>query len=245
MPPISELLKSITNRLVAINVGVYFLVQALFAETRSGFELYFWQHPDFQIWQPLSSMFLHGGLSHLAFNMLALWSFGRVLERAWGNQRFLIFYLACGLGAAVIALLVNQFEFQYLTNQLIEAGIATRDIETLLASGQFSEATQTAAGRDALEQFYFLYHTPMVGASGAIYGILVAFALLFPNFKIMLIFLPVPIPAKFFVPVLLLIDLTAGITGISIFGQNIAHFAHLGGALIGFLLVMFWLKANP
>lgn len=242
MPPISELLKSMTNRLVLINVVAFFVVQALFAETRSGFELYFWQHPDFQIWQPLSSMFLHGGLSHLAFNMLALWSFGRVLERAWGNQRFLIFYLSCGIGAAVIALFVNQLEFQYLSQLLVDTGIAARDIDTLLASGQFSEATQTAVGRDVLEQFYFLYHTPMEGASGAIYGVLVAFALLFPKFKIMLIFLPVPIPAKFFVPVLLLIDLTAGITGISIFGQNIAHFAHLGGALIGFLLVRFWMK---
>lgn len=242
MPPISELLQSMTHRLLLVNVLAYIVVQALFAEARSGFELYFWQHPDFQLWQPLSSMFLHGGLSHLAFNMLALWSFGRILERAWGNQRFLIFYLGCGIGAAVIALFVNQLEFQYLSQQLLDAGVAERDIETLLASGQFSEATQAAVGLDLLEQFYFLYHTPMVGASGAIYGVLVAFALLFPNFKIMLIFLPIPIPAKFFVPVLLLIDLTAGITGISIFGQNIAHFAHLGGALIGFIMVKFWMK---
>jgi len=98
--------------------------------------------------------------------------------------------------------------------------------------------------RERLEQYYRLFHTPAVGASGAIYGILTAFALLFPNFKIMLIFIPVPIAAKYFVPVLLLIDLTGGITGVSIFGQNIAHFAHIGGAIVGFLLVKTWLRVR-
>ena len=130
--------------------------------------------------------------------MIALWSFGRVLERVWGNRRFLLFYLVCGIGAAVISMLVDN----------------------LILHTQINGA--------------------MVGASGAIYGILVAFALLFPNFKIMLIFLPVPIAAKYFVPVLLLIDLTAGFTGVSIFGQNIAHFAHVGGAIVGAVLVFWW-----
>jgi len=235
-------MQSMTNRLVAVNVIVFILIEALFAGARTGLELYFWQNSDFYVWQIVTSMFLHGGLGHLAFNMLALWSFGRILERAWGNQRFLIFYMACGVGAAVISLLVNQLEFQMLTTQLTDAGVVSRDINILLESGRFSEATKTAVGSDVLEQFYFLYNTPMIGASGAIYGILVAFALLFPNFKLVLIFLPVPIAAKYFVPVLLLIDLTAGVTGVSIFGQNIAHFAHIGGALVGFLLVKFWMK---
>ena len=95
-----------------------------------------------------------------------------------------------------------------------------------------------------LAELYHLYHAPAVGASGAVYGILVAFAMLFPNFKVMLIFLPIPIAAKYFVPVLLLIDLSAGITGFSIFGAKIAHFAHIGGAIAGFLLVQFWLRKS-
>lgn len=200
MPPINQLLQSMTNRLILITVVVFFLIEMFFASSRTGLELYNWNTERFSPWQLVTYMFLHGGFQHLLFNMIGLWSFGRILERAWGNQRFLIFYIACGVGAAVISQLVDQFVF-----------------------GQ-------------------QYFGAMVGASGAVYGILVAFALLFPNFKIMLIFLPVPIPAKYFVPVLLLIDLTAGITGFSIFGQNIAHFAHIGGAVIGLFLVKFWLR---
>lgn len=187
-----------TNRLVFITVVLYFAMQeGLFAGAITGFEMFGWQDSRFQPWQLLTHMFLHGGVTHLAFNMLALWSFGRILEKVWGVQRFVVFYLVCGLGAALISQLVDQF---------------------------------------VLGPVYGY----TVGASGAIYGLLVAFAMMFPNFKIMLIFLPVPIAAKYFVPVLLLIDLTAGVTGFSIFGQNVAHFAHLGGALMGFLMASYF-----
>ncbi len=192
------LLSSTTNRLVFITVLVNVVVQqALYAGALTGLEMFSWQTRYFQPWQLLTHMFLHGGWAHLAFNMIGLWSFGRVVENVWGAKRFLIFYLVCGVGAAIISQLVDQFVF----NQVYGAS---------------------------------------VGASGAIYGLLVAFALMFPNFKIILIFLPVPIAAKYFVPVLLLIDLSAGFTGFSIFGQNIAHFAHLGGALIGFVMVQIY-----
>jgi membrane associated rhomboid family serine protease len=203
MPSIQELLSSMTNRLVFITVVIYFAVQqGLFAGALTGFEMFGWQTSRFAPWQLLTHMFLHGSISHLAFNMLALWSFGRVLEKVWGVQRFLIFYLVCGIGAAVISQLVDQFIL-----------------------GPVSIYTST------------------VGASGAIYGLLVAFAMMFPNFKIMLIFLPVPIAAKYFVPVILLIDLAAGFTGFSIFGQNIAHFAHLGGAFMGFLMLSYYQRS--
>ncbi len=193
-----------TNRLVFITVVIYFAVQqGLYANAPTGFEMFGWQSPFFKPWQLLTHMFLHGSVSHLAFNMLALWSFGRVLEKVWGIQRFLIFYLACGIGAALISQIVDQFFFGPVSN-----------------------------------------YTRTVGASGAIYGLLVAFAVMFPNFKIMLIFLPVPVAAKHFVPVLLLIDLMAGFTGFSIFGQNIAHFAHLGGALIGFLMLNYYKRSS-
>jgi membrane associated rhomboid family serine protease len=202
MPSIQELLQSMTNRLVFITVVIYFAVQeGLFAKSMTGFELFAWQSRNFEYWQLVSHIFLHGSLSHLAFNMLALWSFGRILEKVWGAQRFVLFYLFCGVGAAIVSQLIDH---------------------------------------------YFLgpVFGYTVGASGAIYGLLVAFAMMFPNFKIMLIFLPVPIAAKHFVPVLLLIDLTAGFTGFSIFGQNIAHFAHLGGALMGFLLVHYYKRSS-
>lgn len=201
MSSIHELLSSMTNRLVFITVVIYFAVQqGLFANALTGFEMFGWQTSRFAPWQLLTHMFLHGSISHLAFNMLALWSFGRILEKVWGVQRFLVFYLVCGIGAAVISQLVDQF---------------------------------------ILGPVYGY----TVGASGAIYGLLVAFAMMFPNFKIMLIFLPVPIAAKYFVPVILLIDLAAGFTGFSIFGQNIAHFAHLGGAFMGFLMVSYYQRS--
>jgi membrane associated rhomboid family serine protease len=195
MQQLKQFFSSTTNRIVAVTVLVYVVLEAVYPNSLSGFELYPSQSGQFKIWQLFSHMFLHGSVTHLAFNMIGLWSFGRVLERVWGGQRFLYFYLICGVCAGIAQLIVTE---------------------------PYSVA---------------------VGASGALYGVLVAFALLFPNFKIMLIFLPVPIPAKYFVPVLLLIDLSAGLTGIAIFGQNIAHFAHLGGAMAGFVLVKTWLKS--
>ncbi len=194
---IKSFLQSTTNQVIAFTVLTHVVVTALFAGAPNVFELYSWNTRYFEFWQPISYMFLHGSLMHLAFNMLGLWFFGQVLERVWSGQRLLIFYLLCGIGAAIISQLIDQFVLQQISGR-------------------------------------------MVGASGAIYGILVAFAMLFPNQKIMLIFLPVPIPAKIFVPILLLIDLTGGITGFSIFGGNIAHFAHIGGAIVGGALCLAW-----
>jgi len=241
---IKELLQSTTNRLVLINVIAFVLIEALFAGARSGLELYFWRHPDFAVWQLISYMFLHGGWSHLAFNMIGLWSFGRILERVWGGQRLLIFYFACGVGAALLHLLVANYEYNALAQQILAAGFTEADIQSLVIQGRDISAGTSAISREVLRDIYAIFNIPSVGASGAVYGILVAFALLFPNFKIALIFLPIPIAAKYFVPVLLLVDLTAGITGISIFGANIAHFAHIGGALVGFAMVQYWLRKN-
>lgn len=237
-------MQSTTNRLVAINIVIFVLIEALFAGARSGFELYFFRHPDFQIWQLLSYMFLHGSFMHLAFNMLALWSFGRLLERVWGGQRFLIFYLVCGVGAAVVHLLVAEYQFQGLSQQILAAGFNELDIENVVSRGRDISAGSELVSREMLQGLYAIYNLPAVGASGAVYGILVAFALLFPDFKLALIFLPIPIAARVFVPILLLIDLTAGVTGVSIFGSNIAHFAHIGGAIFGFFMVQYWLRQS-
>lgn len=245
MPDFSQLLQSTTNRLIAINVAVFIIIEAVFAGQHSGLELFAWNNPQFQFWQIFTSMFLHGGWAHLGFNMLAFWSFGRVLERVWGGQRLLIFYLVCGVGAALLHLAVANYQFDSIYQQLFTAGFSESDIQSVIIQGRDISVGSTAISQSVLQEFYSLYHSPAVGASGAVYGILVAFALLFPNFKVILIFLPIPIAAKYFVPVLLLIDLTAGITGISIFSQNnIAHFAHIGGAVAGFLMVQFWLRQN-
>jgi membrane associated rhomboid family serine protease len=184
-------------------------------------------------------MFLHGGLSHLFFNMFALVSFGSILEREWGTGRFLVFYLLCGLGAGLVQTGVSWYEFSGLHTRLIAAGLSASDISTLLVNGG-GQLPADPAVKATLIELYQVYAVPMLGASGAIYGLLVAFGFLHPNAKLALMFVPVPIAAKFFIPGLLLLDLFSGLTGFSLFGAGIAHYAHLGGALIGFLLMLLW-----
>jgi membrane associated rhomboid family serine protease len=206
--------------------------------------LYFPENENFRYWQPVTNMFMHGGFAHILFNMYALWAFGTPLERLWGDSRFLVFYFLSGIGASIIYLLVNYFQFHSIYDELIQAGASAADIQKLLSTRDVSESLASAE-REKLIQLYDLFHTPAVGASGAIYGVLVAFGMSYPNAKLALIFFPVPIAAKYFIPVLIGLDLFSGVTGVSIFGGGIAHFAHIGGAIIGFLLMWFWRKKEP
>ncbi len=192
-------------------------------------------------WQAVTYMFLHADLGHIFFNMFALVSFGSILEREWGAPRFLIFYFLCGLGAGLIQTGINSFEFNALHERLVAAGMTPANIGVLMETGRGpipSDPTLEAA----LVELYQIYNGRMVGASGAIYGVMVSFGLLHPNAKLALIFVPVPIAAKFFIPVLLALDLFSGVTGFSLFGAGIAHFAHLGGAAIGLVLTLLWRK---
>jgi membrane associated rhomboid family serine protease len=190
-------------------------------------------------WQLVSYMFLHANLGHIFFNMFALVSFGSVLEREWGAARFLIFYFVCGLGAALVQTGVNWQEFQGLHARLVAAGLTPAAISSLLANGS-GDIPSDPAVKTVLTELYLIYASPMLGASGAIYGLLVAFGFLHPNAKLAVMFVPVPIAAKYFIPGLLLLDLFSGVTGFSLFGASIAHYAHLGGAAIGFLLMLLW-----
>jgi membrane associated rhomboid family serine protease len=209
------------------------------------FAFWFPRNEYFAWWQLVTYMFMHGGIAHIFFNMFALVSFGLLLERQWGSGRFLLFYFLCGIGAAVIHSGINWNEYQGIQNQLVEAGLTAPAIETMLSTGRYVVPRNDPAIDAAIQDLYRIYATPMVGASGAIYGLLVGFGILYPNAKLALLFLPVPIAAKFFVPIILGLDLLSGITGFSLFGGGIAHFAHIGGALIGFLLMWHWRKRPP
>jgi membrane associated rhomboid family serine protease len=200
---------------------------------------WFTANPHFALWQAATYMFLHGGVGHIFFNMFALVSFGGLLERQWGTRRFLVFYFLCGVGAALVHNGVNAYHYGVLQERLIAQGLTPDAIRSLLATGSGTIPTG-AEIKTTLVELYQIYAVPMLGASGAIYGVLVAFGLLYPNAKLALMFLPVPIAAKFFVPILLALDLLSGVTGFSLFGGGIAHFAHLGGALIGFILMLVW-----
>lgn len=191
--------------------------------------------------QAVTYMFLHANLGHIFFNMFALLSFGALLEREWGAPRFLIFYFLCGLGAGLIQTGINGYEFNQLYERLVAAGLTPASIDTIVATGRGAIPADPAL-EAALVELYRIYNGWMVGASGAVYGVLVAFGLRHPNAKLALIFVPVPIAAKYFIPALLGLDLLSEFTGFSLFGAGIAHFAHVGGAAIGLLLTVLWRK---
>lgn len=223
------------KHILIINI-LFFVATEIYGEYMYQlFSLWFPKNENFALWQIASHMFMHGGFMHILFNMYALWAFGAPLEQMWGRNKFLFFYLSAGLGAALIHTGVNYYYFNEGYQQLVNAGVADAAINEFLN-------TPTRYMRSDLVSMYEAYNVPAVGASGAIYGILVAFAMMFPNSELFLIFIPFPIKAKYFIPVLIGLDLFSGVTGYSIFGSGIAHFAHVGGALFGFIMMWYWKK---
>lgn len=207
---------------------------------------YVFNSPYFEPYQMVSHFFMHGGMFHIFFNMFALVIFGSVLERVWGPRRFFIFYVSTALGAFITHQLVGYIEVKSIEADLIAAGyndlFALREKIVSLNSGNI-ENFSIIGGTESLVQSYIAgISIPVVGASGAVYGILVGFAYLFPNTQLMLLFPPIPVKAKWLVLFLV---------GIALFnsfqdrpGDNIAHLAHLGGALVGFIIVLFWKKST-
>lgn len=227
------------KHLIIINVILFIAPQLIQGfDLQSMFALYFPENPKFGFWQFATHMFMHGGFAHILFNMYGLWAFGTPLEQMWGRNKFIFFYLSAGLGAGVIYTLVNYYQFNNVYDQLINIGLSATDIQNILNTGSYNNSILETLSETKLNEFYATYHTPAVGASGAVYGILVAFGMSFPNAKLALIFFPVPIAAKYFIPAIILGDLFFGMTNYSI--GNVAHFAHVGGALIGFLIAWYW-----
>ncbi len=197
--------------------------------------LYYWQSPQFQPYQLVTHMFMHGGLMHIFFNMFALWMFGSPLEQVWGPKRFLTYYLATGLGAAALHLLVLHFQYVGVTAGMDPAAVreVLREGTQIISQGKNYIDPQMA-------ELNRLLNVPTVGASGAVYGILLGFGMLFPNTRLMMLFFPVPIKAKYFVVGYALLELYMGFANNP--GDNVAHFAHLGGMLFGFILIKLWQK---
>jgi membrane associated rhomboid family serine protease len=176
-------------------------------------------------------MFMHGGFMHIAFNMLTLASFGPVLERFLGDKKFLILYFLSGLGAFVLFNLWELFQLYQDAKPMIAEGYAFSDI----LYGNFGEIPRNL--EESAMSVAEILKTPMVGASGAIFGVIAAFSVLYPNAEMFIMFIPFPIKAKVLFPIAIVVSLFLGISGS---GGNIAHFAHIGGALVGFLLVKYW-----
>jgi membrane associated rhomboid family serine protease len=178
-------------------------------------------------------MFMHGGINHLFFNMFAVFMFGRVLETAWGPKKFFVYYIITGIGAAALQILVT-----YLRIRGIEGSLSP-DIVSQVQAGATS-VMANVNDHDAIQNLFALINTPMLGASGAVFGILVAFGMLFPNTELTLLFPPIPIKAKWFVIGYGVIELSLGV--VDRVGDNVAHFAHLGGLITGLIILLYWRK---
>jgi membrane associated rhomboid family serine protease len=229
--------------LIIVNVLFFLGTQFLGESAYRMFSLYYFENPNFHIWQPITHMFMHGGLMHILFNMYALWAFGSPLEMQWGRNKFLFFYFSAGLGAALIHSLVGYYQVQSGVDALLAGGWSQGDVASFLSTGTGgSSGILEVVSQDTINTIFSAFNSPAVGASGAIYGVLVAFGLMYPNAELMLIFLPIPIKAKYFRPALILLDLFSGVTGFSVFGQNIANWAHIGGAIFGFVMAYYWKK---
>ncbi len=231
------------KQLIIINILFFIGTQLVSGPAYQYLALFFPENPAFKAWQPITYMFMHGGFMHILFNMFALYSFGSALEQFWGSKKFLFFYISCGLGSALVHTGVNYYHFQEGLNTLLSNGFSKVEILQLLNEGKIDTRWQELLTVSQFQNFTSVYIGTAVGASGAIYGIIVAFAFMFPNAELGLMFIPIPIKAKYFVPGLVLVDLYLGISGKSIFGGGgIAHFAHVGGALFGFLIMWYWKK---
>ncbi len=224
MPPV-------VKNLLIINVLVW-LVMTLIPAANYGITrscaLYYFSSPGFQPYQLITYMFLHGGFTHLFFNMFALVMFGNTIERAMGSQRFLFYYISVGIGAALIQMGVFAIYIHHL-----ESFFSPETCREIIERGWNGMGFYNP---DAMALTSFV-NTPMVGASGAIYGILLAFGFLFPNVPIYFLFIPVPIKAKWLVIGYFVLELFSGVGG---HADGVAHFAHVGGMIFGFLLLVYW-----
>lgn len=205
------------KNIIIINVMVMLMTYLNETFMYEKFALFYPTSPFFHWWQPITHMFMHGGIWHLFFNMYTLFIFGSVLERVWGTRKFLIFYFVTGLGAAAIHTGVEWIQMQSWLSKAAEGSLAAQNA------------------------IHMLKMTPTVGASGAIYGVLMGYAMLYPDSVLTLIFPPISMKAKWFVLVFAAIELLTGVTGT---GGGIAHFAHLGGLIFGFLLIVYWKRRH-
>lgn len=254
----------VVKNLIIINIimllATWVVENTLHVDLNRVLGLYYFESEQFRPYQIITHMFMHGGITHIFFNMFALWMFGRVLEQVWGSKRFLLYYFVTGLGAAALHTLVNYIHissiesaatamlntpspdtfsvfvranFPDFYNELYEKFISN------WASDPNSQQYIQQASEYTHQLIQIQLNIPTVGASGAVFGVLLAFGMLFPNTVLMLLFPPIPIKAKWLVIIYGGIELYLGLTQP---GSNIAHFAHLGGMLFGFILIKYWNK---
>jgi len=230
----------VVKNLILINVimliALYTAAGVFNVDLNAALGLYYPKSGQFRPYQIITHMFMHGGLAHLFFNMFALFMFGRVLESVWGPRRFFIYYFVSGLGAALTHEAVIGIQYARLVGDISPDQlqmVMDRGAEIWQSGRNFSDPT--------MRQLNMLLNIPTVGASGAVFGILLAFGVLFPNTRLMLLFPPIPIKAKWFVIFYGALELYLAITQP---GSNVAHAAHLGGMIFGYILIRIWKKTT-
>jgi len=227
----------VVKNLLVINV-LFFLATFVLKQTHNirleeYLGLHYFMSHDFKIWQLVSYMFMHGDFTHLFFNMFALWMFGTVLENTWGSKRFLIFYFVTGIGAGLVQELVGTVRIYPLLSQL-----PSDVVELIKAEGRDVLLAGKNYANPVMADFNVIINSITVGASGSVFGLLLAFGMLFPNQPLFLMFIPIPIKAKYFVIGYAVIELFLGVGNFQF--DNVAHFAHLGGMLFGYFLIRKW-----
>ena len=238
-----------TRSLIMINVGVFIVITILsyleVYDLNYFLGSYFPSSPFFHFWQPFTHLFVHAGISHLLFNMLALFMFGATIERIIGTRKFLGLYFVAGMGSFILFNIQSYFTISGLTEQLytLDSPATINQILTEVNEGLTLGGIMGPWYIDKVPELSALvseYIRPMMGASGAIYGVLIAFAMFYPNAELMFFFIPFPIKAKYFIPGIIVLEIILGLMNLS--WNPIAHFAHLGGAAAGFLLIWYWKK---
>jgi membrane associated rhomboid family serine protease len=215
----------VTRNLLIINVLVYLLASVVELGGKSLTDwgaLHFFMASDFHVYQFITYQFLHGGFTHLFFNMFALWMFGCVIENVWGPKKFIFYYIFCGVGAGLCQEMVQYISFA-------ADGLTSLDPEQIL----------NVNGQRLMSVDQIMNLSSTIGASGAVYGILLAFGMTFPNERIFIFPLPIPIKAKWFVAIYAIIEFVSAMSSV---GDGVAHMAHIGGMLFGFLLILYWRK---
>jgi membrane associated rhomboid family serine protease len=233
-------LPPVVKNIILINVLMLlatFVIRSVYGtDLNSLLGLYFPASEHFRPFQIIAHMFMHGGITHLFFNMFALYMFGQVLEQVWGPKRFFTYYIICGLGAALTHEAVIGIQYNKIMNI-----ISPDQLQMVLDEGSQTFNAGKVFADDTMKELQLLLNVPTVGASGAVFGVLLAFGVLFPNTQLMLLFPPIPMKAKYFVLMYGALELYLAFSQP---GSNIAHAAHLGGMLFGYILIRYWRKTT-
>ena len=226
----------VTKNLLIINIVAYLatmMMEAGGVDLNSMLGLHFFMASEFQLWQLVTYMFLHAGFTHILFNMFALWMFGCALERAWGARNFLIYYMVCGIGAGMLQEIATGVEYYFVAASLSQEGINEVMLNGADVLNQMMNYTNSG-----LANLNLILNSSTVGASGAVYGILLGYGVMYPN-QLMYIFpFPFPVKTKYMVVGYAAIELVLALANSQ--SDHVAHVAHLGGMLFGLLLIMYW-----